>query len=264
MCEIRRKSAVFIDADVGLLRASATPSGVGFAPYVPELLRRLHLRLGGALALISSREIAVLDALFTPHLFPAAGLHACELRLSDVVVNATPFSMDALSALHDECLRFASGATDIFVERRRCSVAINYVAPATEMHVWEFLHGMLVNFGDCFSLRRGGGYYEIIPSGYAKARAILEFMHSAPFGARLPIFIGGDTTSETAFEAVNYLGGATIRIGQGGYTCAKQSVPTPLAAHRLLAGLIDDFDWLIEQLHRPVVRAKSAVMAACS
>ena len=264
MCEIRRKSAVFIDADVGLLRPSALPSRVGFAPYVPELLRRLHLRLGGALALISSREIAVLDELFAPHSFPAAGLHACELRLSHVVVNATPFSVDALNALHDECLRFAGSGTDVFVERRRCSVVIGYLATSTEMHVWEFLREMLVNFGDCFSLRRGGGYYEIIPSGYAKARAILEFMHSPPFVARLPIFIGGDTTSETAFEAVNYLGGATVRIGQGGYTCAKQSVPTPLAAHRLLAGLIDDFDWLVQQLHGPAVRAESAVMAACS
>jgi trehalose 6-phosphate phosphatase len=89
-------------------------------------------------------------------------------------------------------------------------------------------------------------------------------MKTQPFFSRLPIFIGGDATSEIAFEAVNDLGGSTIRVGQGGYTCAKQSIPTPLAVHRLLAGLIDDFDWLVQQLNGTAVRSNLALRAVCS
>jgi trehalose 6-phosphate phosphatase len=246
---MRRRFAVFVDADTALLSGSPTQSNVSFAPYIPELLVRLHQGLEGAIALVSSGEIAMLDRLFAPHSFPAAGLYGCEIRFKDVVITTPSFSRDVLNALHDECLRFASGTPGAAAERMRCSVAISYPA-AAEPQVWEFLHQMLANFGDCFSLRHRENSYEIVPAGYVVARAILELMQAEPFWGCLPIFIGADAVSETAFETVNHLGGSTIRVGQGGYTCAKQSVATPLAVHRLLAGFTDDFDWLVQQLNR--------------
>jgi len=252
MSGFRRRFAVFIDADVALLQESPTQPHLSFAPYVPELLARIDERLGGALALVTSREIAMLDRLFAPHSFPAAGLYGCELRFQDDVIAAPSFSLEALNALHDECLRVA-GTLGACVERRKCSVLVSHTDGA-ELQVWEFLHEMLGCFGDGFSLRRLWNAYEVIPSGYAMARAILELMQSEPFFARLPLFIGSDARSEIAFETVNHLGGATIRLGQGGYTCAKESVSTPLAAHRLLAGLIDDFDWLVEQLNQRILQ----------
>ena len=62
---------------------------------------------------------------------------------------------------------------------------------------------------------------ELAPQGYSKRSAIMSFMSEAPFAGRTPVFIGDDVTDEDGFQAVNELGGYSVRVGQSPTTAAK-------------------------------------------
>ena len=73
---------VSIDVDGTLIELEETPASVVVSDALKQLLTEVSRRLGGALALVSGRSIEVLDALFAPVVFPAAGLHGVERRLA--------------------------------------------------------------------------------------------------------------------------------------------------------------------------------------
>jgi trehalose 6-phosphate phosphatase len=57
-------------------------------------------------------------------------------------------------------------------------------------------------------------------------------MRQAPFVGRIPLFIGDDVTDEEGFEAVNALGGYSVRVGDLAATAARfrfSSVSTVIA-----------------------------------
>jgi trehalose 6-phosphate phosphatase len=62
---------------------------------------------------------------------------------------------------------------------------------------------------------------ELTPRGYSKRGAIESFMRVPPFAGRVPLFIGDDVTDEEGFEAVNALGGYSVRVGDLAATAAK-------------------------------------------
>jgi trehalose 6-phosphate phosphatase len=66
-----------------------------------------------------------------------------------------------------------------------------------------------------------------------KGAAIRLFMSESPFAGRVPVFVGDDVTDETAFQAVNQLGGVSIKVDQGA-TAARWRLDT----------VSDVLDWL--------------------
>src|ERR1041384_3593777 len=73
--------ALFLDVDGTLLEIAATPDRVRVPSSLRNTLQLAFEREHGALALISGRSLADLDALFGPRAFPAAGKHGLEVRL---------------------------------------------------------------------------------------------------------------------------------------------------------------------------------------
>ncbi|MEL7374138.1 MAG: trehalose-phosphatase, partial [Pseudomonadota bacterium] len=72
-----------------------------------------------------------------------------------------------------------------------------------------------------------------------KGSAIRFLSTRVPWRDRRPVFIGDDTTDEPGFEAVNALGGASIRVGQRPGTAARwqlDSIDAVQAWLRTLAG----------------------------
>ena len=90
--------ALFLDVDGTLLDFADTPEGVQVPAHLQATLTALHRRLDGALALVSGRALAQLDALFAPLVLPAAGLHGLELRDSGLHAHPRPVAIDGVLA----------------------------------------------------------------------------------------------------------------------------------------------------------------------
>jgi trehalose 6-phosphate phosphatase len=77
-----------------------------------------------------------------------------------------------------------------------------------------------------------------MPLDAVKGGAIRRFMTEMPFAGRRPVFLGDDTSDEHGFEAVNELGGLSIRVRPNGLTAASHA----------LSGVADTILWLERQL----------------
>ena len=78
--EWRDDRALFLDVDGTLLEIAQIPAAVRVPQRAIRLLASLHPQLDGAIALVTGRRIADLDALFAPLRLPAAGVHGAERR----------------------------------------------------------------------------------------------------------------------------------------------------------------------------------------
>ena len=72
--------ALLFDVDGTLLDIAPRPDQVVVPPALIETLARLNDRTGGAVAFVSGRKIAVIDALFKPLTLAAVGVHGAEMR----------------------------------------------------------------------------------------------------------------------------------------------------------------------------------------
>ena len=73
--------ALFLDFDGTLVEIAPRPDAVRVDPDLVPALERLRERLGGALAIVTGRPVAVIDDFLTPARFDVAGLHGVERRV---------------------------------------------------------------------------------------------------------------------------------------------------------------------------------------
>jgi trehalose-phosphatase len=91
--------------------------------------------------------------------------------------------------------------------------------------------------GALLRLIAGNMVVELQPLCYGKDGAIAAFMAEPPFGGRLPVFLGDDTTDEDGFAEINRRGGVSIRVGTpAAATAASFVLPSVAAALAWLAG----------------------------
>jgi trehalose 6-phosphate phosphatase len=208
--------AVFLDVDGTLVEIAARPDLAQAPPVLIDLLSRLPVRLGGALALISGRSIAGLDALLAPLELPVAGLHGLERRDAAGRVHHAVADEDRLHEAKHELWQFAEQHAGVLVEDKGPAVAVHFrAAPELEPEVRATLEPIAERLGPGWCLQPGKKVLEIKPTGRNKGTAIEEFMREAPFAGRVPLFIGDDVTDEAGFAAVNRLGGHSIGVGVG-------------------------------------------------
>lgn len=208
--------AFFLDIDGTLLEHAERPDAVRADPGIVQLLAGLRAATGGALALISGRPVADIDALFAPLRFPTAGLHGIERRdaLGKVHGHALPETplRRAAAQLH----AFAAQHAGLLFEDKGLSLALHFrQAP----HLAQAAHGIAATIaaelGEGFELQRGKMVIEIKPGGRDKGVAIEDFLREVPFIGRTPVFVGDDLTDEYGFSVVNRLGGYSVKVGAG-------------------------------------------------
>lgn len=211
--------AYFLDVDGTLLELARTPQAVHVGQEIVELIRALHAATGGAVALVSGRSLADLDQRFGLGQISAAGQHGLERRdaADDIRRQALgPAPAARVIAGLAPLLRREAG---LLVEDKGFTVAVHYRrAPQLGARLAVLLQ-RIVSGMDGFELQPGKFVIEIKPIGYSKGSAVEEFMSTAPFRDRMPVFIGDDLTDESAFAVVNRLGGLSIKVGAGP-TCA--------------------------------------------
>ena len=231
--------ALFLDVDGTLLELAATPQAVSVSDDLRERLRALAVASGGAVALVSGRAIADLDALFAPLALPAAGLHGFERRCASGSYSRRPLpSAAALEMARGAMLDFARRHGELLVEDKRFALALHYRnAPQLEGTIVKAMADVSARVSGQLELQRGKMVVELRPSGATKAEAVAAFLAEAPFAGRLAVFIGDDLTDEPAFGLVNRLGGVSAVVSATRPSAARARLADVAAVHGWLAQL---------------------------
>lgn len=225
-------AALFLDFDGTLVGIAETPEAIEVPQGLVALLTDLHDWLGGAVAVVSGRQIDVLDRFLAPLRLPAAGEHGVQRRDSTGAMREeTP---PDLQAVLDVANHLAGAHPDLLVERKHAAVALHYRrAPELEELCRVALLGIIAK-EPRLELLHGKAVFEVKPAGVNKGVAIDAFMHEAPFAGRIPVFAGDDTTDESGFAVVQPRGGVAIKVGSGP-SLAQHRLESPLAVFEWLA-----------------------------
>ena len=208
--------AWFLDIDGTLLDIAAVPSAVRARPSDTQLLTSLYALSRGALALISGRSIAGIDAIFAPLRLPAAGQHGTERRDARGRERRHPVPEAELRQAAAQLEAFAARHEGLLFEDKGASLAVHYrLAPALGGVVHATMRRLAVRLGPSVEVQSGKLLAELKPAGRNKGHAIEAFLTEPPFRGRVPIFLGDDVTDEHVFEVVNRRGGLSVKIGAG-------------------------------------------------
>ena len=226
--------ALFLDVDGCLLDIAAHPDEVVVPARLRETLQALSQRLDGALALVSGRSLAGLDALFAPLQLPSAGLHGLEWRTANASRSA-PEAPPALAAIHAEAATVAAGYPGAVVEHKGAALGLHWRgAPSAMEALCGFAEAALPRLPG-FRLQHGHSVVELRPAAGDKGSAIEALLEEAPFQGRTPVFAGDDITDESGFAVVNARSGISILVGDREPSAAHFALPSPDAVRRWLA-----------------------------
>lgn len=236
---LRSGCALFLDVDGTLVEIAEAPDAVIVPPRLIALLRALHEGPDVAVALISGRSVATLDALFAPLALPAAGNHGLERRGADGRITVPDVPGPALERVRDAFARFAAAHDGVIVEDKQISLALHFrKAPRLAAEAGRLAEALAAELAPVLRLQRGKMLVELRPAGGDKGSAVRDFMAEPPFAGRIPVFIGDDVTDEDGFRTANALGGLSVRVGDpDGETAARYRFADIDAAFGWLSGL---------------------------
>ncbi|MER9963002.1 trehalose-phosphatase [Mesorhizobium sp. M0045] len=216
--------ALFLDIDGTLLEHAAHPDAVFVGEELRNLLGRIERRLDGAVAFITGRSIPAVDKLFHPLKLRIAGLYGLEHRLTPTgPIEAADAPAD-IAALADE-IEAELGSGKVYVERKGPVLAVHTrAAPQLLAPAIQLVEQALARLPKGYRVLPGNAGVELMPLEAVKGAAIRRFMDIPPFVGRRPIFLGDDTSDEHGFEAINEIGGISIRVKPNGPTAANYAL----------------------------------------
>ncbi len=203
--------ALFLDIDGTLLDLAETPNAVIVPEGLLTALVRAAKALGGALALVSGRAVADIDALFHPLQLPAAGIHGFELRPKSGPPNRVAPLMTPEQ--RDRLITAAIGLHGVIVEDKAGAVAFHYrLSPDVREVLARRIEAILEDDLKDFDMRPGKMIWEVRRNGIDKGKAVEALMANPPFRGRVPVFVGDDETDLDGFAGVRRLGGMALPV----------------------------------------------------
>ena len=236
---IHRQSALFLDFDGTLADIAPRPDAVRVETSVLQNLQRLHAALNGAVAIITGRSLDEIRSFLHPLVLAGAYEHgAIRQGAAGDPFQTPPPPLDNVRAAAQELVERHPA---LLVEQKRSGVAVHYrQAPQLHGEVAQLLT-QLVSDDRELQLLQGKAVLEVKSAHVGKGPAITAFMQEAPFLGRTPVFAGDDVTDESGFEAVQNMGGAAIKIGEGA-TVARHRLPSPAALRLWLQSSADHLE----------------------
>lgn len=230
-----RDIALFLDIDGTLLEHQPHPEDVHVNGKLRSLLATVARTLGGAVAFVTGRNIAMVDRLFAPLHLPTAGLYGLEHRLTpDGPVERADEPAD-LAAVADQLQHRFRSTEGIYFERKGAVLAVHTrAAPAAFPEVKAAAEEALSLLPEDYRIVAGHAGLEFVPVEALKSAAIDRFMGVPPFAGRLPVFIGDDVSDEAGFEYVNAKSGISIRVRPQAATEARFALPDVAGVHEWL------------------------------
>ena len=225
--EPRANWALVLDFDGSIVELAPTPDSVNVTSHLPLLLESLCEALDDAVAIVTGRSIAQIDAYFGSTIFAVAGLHGFERRTPNGTLIRPPAPANDLQNARFMLEAFAKRHQGVFVEDKEFAIALHYrLNPESRDACWDAVTAAIAGNTDDWQVVEGKSIFDIKPRSYTKGTAIAAFMSEPPFAGRVPVFCGDDVTDEDGFAAVNARGGVSIRVGNGVDTSASLRVDT--------------------------------------
>jgi trehalose 6-phosphate phosphatase len=207
--------ALLLDLDGTLLDIAPSPTEVRVPPTLPDVLRRLSERFGGALAVISGRTIESIAALLPGLGFAIVGEHGGAIRRADGLPTERG-TLPAVPAEWREAARaLAAAHPGVLLEAKPHGFVLHFrqaagAGPALAAGLADLLAGS----PDRFALFPAAMAWEVRPRGVDKGSAVRELLRRPPFAGRLPVFVGDDATDEDGIRAARAAGGFGFMVDQ--------------------------------------------------
>lgn len=232
--------AYFLDFDGTLVDIAPTPDAVRVAPALLDLLAALHMRTGGAVAVVSGRPVADLDKYLKPLRLPAAGVHGQEIRAAaDGAIEGAGVDTTVLDAVRANAARVVGDFPGVLLEDKGGTVALHYrAAPEARDAAAQAMRDGVAAEPDRLALLEGKMVFEAKPLHVSKGGAVDALMRIAAFAGRRPCFVGDDVTDEDGFKACNARGGVSVKVGAGAESLATYGLADPAAVHAWLAAAV--------------------------
>ena len=220
--------AFFLDFDGTLVELAERPDAVQLTERTRDALGRLTDATGGAVAVITGREIADLDRMLAPLRLPAAGVHGLTRRTISGESHAAPIDEDFLRHAELILAPLVLSEPGLLLERKSNAVALHYRSRPDLEVACGMVMDELASISRGIQIKRGKMVFEAKPALADKGTAILDFLKESPFAGRRPFFAGDDVTDEDAFDAVNELDGIAVKIGPGATVAHYRAECTPV------------------------------------
>lgn len=231
---LERDWALFLDVDGCLIDFADRPEAVAMPSGLLDTLDRLHRLLDGALALVSGRPLAQIDALFAPLHLPAVGLHGLEHRDHQADPDPPAADLPLLARIRHAARAIAEPFPGAWIEDKGTTLALHWrSAPDAEPALTRFARDAIADLPG-YRLQPGNQVLELRPDGHDKGSAIAHLMATSPFAGRRPVFAGDDLTDEYGFATVNAQGGVSILIGERQPSAAVAMLASPAALRQWL------------------------------
>jgi trehalose 6-phosphate phosphatase len=233
-----RRVALFMDVDGTLLDLAPTPDSVTVPKELVASIAKLEQKMAGAIAFVSGRKLATLDALFAPLKLAAVGCHGAEFRPS---AGGTQESVPDLPDPVRRCAaEIAAIAPGVVVEDKGHTLAVHYrLAPESGAAVLRAImerRDFLAGYN--LAILRGKDVIEIKPRWFNKGTGLKRLMQVKAFAGRTPVFLGDDTTDEDVFRMLPDFGGIGYSVGRQ-MDGAADVFESPGAVRAWLARLAD-------------------------
>ena len=236
--------AVFSDFDGVIADIAERPDAVHVPQERVRVLYAWRERAGGAMALVSGREIDDLRRAFDWR-GAISGGHGAETEWGNGERMNREVDAAAVADVSDAMKRFAAEHSGVLFEAKRLGAVLHYRAdPSKEDACWAMVREAVAG-RDELEIQASKMAVELKPAGFSKGSVITLFMERDPFRGRTPIYFGDDVTDEAAFREVNARGGFSVKVGDG-ETLARYRTGSPSEL----------FVWMGEQLDKGATDAQ--------
>jgi trehalose 6-phosphate phosphatase len=208
-------TALFLDLDGTLIDIAPRHDLVVVPPGLPDLVERLRVLCGGALAVVSGRPARDIEAFLPLPGLVFAAEHGARIRLPDGTLEEAagrlPKREAWLAALRAE-LPLWPGA---HIEEKSVGFVVHYrQAPEAGPEILASLTRLVASSPGQVEILTALMAYEVRPAGVGKGPAVRRLMRIAPFAGRVPVFIGDDVTDEEGMAAAVDLGGYGLHVAR--------------------------------------------------
>lgn len=204
--------AAFLDFDGTLAPLAPSPTSVRLPARERGIVGRLIRRCGGAVAILTGRDLAAIGPYFDGLPVAFGGSHGAEMMFPDLDAERVT-DLEALDLVRDRIVNFGH-AHGLLVEHKAAALAIHYRGqPDLAQSVIDLIDVLAGRDRNRLKPLHGNMVSEVTLRAYDKGLALREIMCRPPFLDRSPVAVGDDTTDEDAIRAAQSLGGTGLRIG---------------------------------------------------